>query len=182
VVAIEANPNSYSLLSQNVVLNGATNCRAIHLAASDRAETLRFLLSRANSGGSKRVPKNKEYMYYSDGPEEVSVPAHDLDGFLEDHDFDVVVMDIEGSEYFALKGMQSILSRAKLLVVEFLPHHLRNVSGVTIEQFLSVIAPHFTRLTIGRKNLTVGRDEFQNALTEMYDRDEGDDGIMFEKA
>ncbi|MGH7427267.1 MAG: hypothetical protein ACREJ4_02740, partial [Candidatus Methylomirabilaceae bacterium] len=63
-------------------------------------------------------------------------------------------MDIEGSEYFALQGMQKILAHARVLVVEFLPHHLKNVSGVTVEQFLSVIPPHFRTLTIPSKGLT----------------------------
>lgn len=181
VVAIEANPNTFSLLKKNIALNDAFNCRAINIAASDKEEKIDFLLSRSNSGGSKRVPKIKEYMYYYDDPEEISVQAHSLDKYLGGIDFDVIVMDIEGSEYFALKGMQVILSKAKLLAVEFLPHHLKNVSSITVEEFLSVIPPHFSRLTIPSTQTVVAAEEFLDCLSGMYAKGQGDNGIIFEK-
>jgi FkbM family methyltransferase len=181
VVAIEANPVTYELLTTNITLNSITNCRTINIAASDKDENIDFLLSRANSGGSKRVPKSKEFVYYYDDPEVVSVKAVSLDAYLDDKQFDMVVMDIEGSEYFALKGMPEILANAALLAVEFLPHHLKNVSGVTVDQFLSVIDPGFSRLTILSKKQVVNRPEFAACLGEMYEKGEGDDGIIFEK-
>jgi len=181
VVAIEANPNTYELLVKNIALNAASNCYSINIAASNKEEVIQFLLSRTNSGGSKRVPKNKEYMYYYDKPEEVSVNAFSLDEYLDNNEFDIVVMDIEGSEYFALQGMQEILSKTKLLVIEFLPHHLRNVSGVTVAQFLSVIEPHFSRLTIPSQNITVETKSFISSLSDMYDHEQEDEGIMFQK-
>jgi FkbM family methyltransferase len=181
VVAVEANPATFDLLTTNIALNAVSNCRAVNVAASDKAEDIAFLQNRVNSGGSKRVPKIKEFMYYFDNPATIAVRGVSLDRALEDTGFQVVVMDIEGSEYFALQGMPGILSRCSLLVVEFLPHHLKNVSGVTVEQFVSVIAPHFSRMTIPSKGLSVGRSEFVQRLQEMYDRDEGDEGIMFEK-
>lgn len=181
VVAVEANPVTYELLTLNVSLNCASNIQAINIAASDKEEGIEFLLSRENSGGSKRVPKNKEIMYYYDNPEQITVQAVSLDAYLDEKGFDVIVMDIEGSEFFALKGMQEILSRCKVLVVEFLPHHLKNVSGVSVEQFLSVIEPHFSRLTIPSKQLVLDRSAFLSHLKEMYNLEQGDDGIIFEK-
>lgn len=181
VVAIEANPVTYDLLKINIALNSASNCQAINIAASDKDENIEFLLGRANSGGSKRVPKIKKFVYYYDNPKKISVKAVSLDKYLEEKDFDIVVMDIEGSEYFALQGMQEILSKCKLLVVEFLPHHLKNISSVTVEQFLSVIAPHFSKLTIPSKRVVLGASEFVSHLTEMYNLKQGDEGIIFEK-
>jgi FkbM family methyltransferase len=181
VVAIEANPATYDLLKINIALNSSFNCQAINIAASDKEENIEFLLSRANSGGSKRVPKTKEFIYYYDRPEKISVKAVSLDKYLKERDFDIVVMDIEGSEYFALQGMQEIVSKCKLLVVEFLPHHLKNVSGVTVEQFLSVIAPHFSKLTIPSKRITLRSSEFTSHLSKMYNLEQEDEGIIFEK-
>lgn len=182
VVAIEANPKTYEYLTKNIALNAVSNCHAINIAANNKEESIKFLMSRANPGGSKRVPKNKEFMYYYDKPEEISVKAFSLDKYLDNDKFDVVVMDIEGSEYFALQGMQEILSKTKLLVVEFCPHHLRNVSGVTVTQFLSVITPHFSKLTIPSKQKIVEASDFIICLSEMYDNEQEDDGIIFEKA
>jgi FkbM family methyltransferase len=181
VVAIEANPDTYNLLKINLSLNSVTNCQAINIGASDREENIEFLLSTANSGGSKRVPKIHEFMYYYDNPKTISVKAVSLDNHLDNLVFDIVFMDIEGSEYFALRGMQKILSQCKLLSVEFLPHHLKNVAGVTVEQFLSVIQPHFLTMTIPSKGIKVSSADFLTHLNKMYDLGEGDDGILFEK-
>jgi hypothetical protein len=90
-------------------------------------------------------------------------------------------MDIEGSEYFALKGMQTILRDARTLFVEFLPHHLRNVSGVTPEQFLALITPHFQSLFVPGRNLHVGQDAFLGTLQEMFDKNEEEDSLIFSK-
>ncbi|MFC5496697.1 FkbM family methyltransferase [Caenimonas terrae] len=182
VVAIEANPATYKLLTQNIALNAISNCQAINIAASDKEESIKFLLNKVNSGGSKRTPINKTHAYYYDRPEEITVPAFSLDQYLDDKAFDVVIMDIEGSEYFALRGMREILSGTKLLAVEFLPHHLRNVSGVTVAQFLSVVAPYFSKLTVPSRGETVGAAGFLPLLADMFDKDQGDDGILFEKA
>lgn len=180
VCAIEANPETFRLLQLNVLLNRLDNVHLENIAASNRTETISFLMSRANSGGSKRTPLKPAYAYYYDKPKEVQVPAHALDEFLE-QEFDVVVMDIEGSEYFALQGSQRILGGAKLLQIEFLPHHFRNVSGATIPQFLDLVTPHFPYLFIPSKNLALGTCDFEPALSRMFAADEGDAGILFTK-
>ena len=180
-VAIEANPETYSLLKTNILLNGVANCRAIHVAANDKEEEIEFLLSKVNSGGSKRVPKNPHYMYYYDNPKKIRVPAAPLDKYLEGRRFDLILMDIEGSEYFALKGMENILRHSKILVVEFLPHHLKNVSGITVEQFLSVL-PDYETLTIPSLGIQVDSSMFLSTLEKMEMQDLEDSGIIFEKA
>ncbi len=179
VVAIEANPTTFRLLQMNVLLNAATRCRPLNIAASDRDEPLRFLLNRANSGGSKRVPAVRQQMYYYDQPEEITVPAHRLDEHLPGERFDVVVMDIEGSETFALRGMQRILAGCRALLVEFTPHHLRDVAGVSVAQFLEPLQPHFDTLTVPTQGVTVDAPQFLSKLSSMYERNEEDEGIMF---
>lgn len=181
VIAIEANIRTYNLLKINLLLNDIDNCQAINIASSDKEETIDFLMSKANSGGSKRKPKIEKYMYYYDKPEIVSVKGYPLDSYLENKEFDLIIMDIEGSEYFALKGMQNLLSRVKVLVVEFRPHHLKYVADITVEQFLDVISPHFSKIIIPSKNKTGTKADFLPVLTEMYNNNEEDDGIIFEK-
>ena len=181
VVAIEANPDTYELLERNIALNSVSNCQAFNIAASDKYENIEFLLSKANSGGSKRVPIHKKLMYYYDNPIMISIKAVPLDTYLEEKNFDVVIIDIEGSEYFALKGMQEIISYANTLIVEFTPHHLKNVSGVTVEEFLSLIEMHYSKLTIPSKQIVLRGSEIVECLNEMYNNGQGDDGIIFEK-
>jgi hypothetical protein len=120
-------------------------------------------------------------MYFSDAPEVIKIKSEPLDEVFPDSQFDVVIMDIEGSEYFALRGMPRLLAGTRVLSMEFIPHHLRNVSGITIRQLAEQIDPYFTKLFIPTKNLTVGQDQFLPLLQEMYDRDESDSGLIFLK-
>lgn len=181
VVAVEPNPRSYELLQTSIALNGIENCELLNVAASDRAGSMDMLISTANSGGSKRIPHKQKAMYVCDAPQRISVPAVRLDDVLHGRSFRLIVMDIEGSEYFALQGMPETLRASSALAVEFLPHHLRNVSAVTVRQFLQPISPHFSRLFVPSKNLAVDKDEFHAVLTRMFERDEGDDGLIFSK-
>jgi len=172
VTAIEANPRTFRLLTLNLLINGCINVQAVNVAANDKQEKLQFLLNRTNSGGSKRMPVVRDYLYFSDAPEVIEIKSGPLDELLRDAQFDVVVMDIEGSEYFALRGMPRLLACARVLAMEFIPHHLRNVSGITIAQLLEQVEPYFTNLFIPTKKVTAGRDQFHALLQEMYERNE----------
>lgn len=181
VVAIEANPNNFNLLKTNLHLNKTENVSIHNIAASSKQETIKFQMNVVNSGGSKRLPKNNEYMYRYDNPEVIEVQAHSLDEYLDENNFDLVLIDIEGSEYFAMQGMKKILSNCNTLIVEFLPHHLKNVADVTVEQFLSLIPKQFTKLTIPSKKETHPIDIVGVVLQQMYNNKEGDDGLIFTK-
>ncbi len=179
VVAVEANPRTFRLLQFNVMLNDCSNVEAINRAASDKEEELQFVMSRVNPGGSKRMPKVHKYMYFSDSPEVITVKGSRLDDILAGRSFDVIFMDIEGSEYFALGGMPRLLAAARVLCMEFTPHHLKNVSGVSVAQLLALIEPFFSKLFIPTRNLHITKDQFQPVLQDMYDKEQGDDGIVF---
>lgn len=181
VTMVEANPRTFKLLQCNLILNDVRNATALHFAASDQDGTLQFVMNRINSGGSKRLPLVRDPMYFYDNPEVVEVPARNLDGQLPGREFALVFMDIEGSEYFALKGMQNILAKAGALIVEFTPHHLANVAGVTPEEFVATVERHFNTLTIPGIQKTVGRAEFASVLRSMFDRGQADAGIVFAK-
>ena len=181
LVAIEANPDTFELLKLNISLNNCNNISAHNIAASDKREQLKFLKSRVNSGGSKRTPKNHNFMYDFDKPEEIEVEAYSLDEHLGVESYDLVIMDIEGSEYFALKGMPQILVQSKVLVVEFLPHHLRDVAGITVDDFLSVIPEEFTKMTIPSHQKTIEKSSFEAELKGMFAAEKGDDGLIFER-
>jgi FkbM family methyltransferase len=181
VTAIEANPRTFKLLKLNLLINGCINVDAMNVAANDKEEELQFLLSRTNSGGSKRMPLVRENMYFSDAPEVIRIQSTPLDELLCGSQFDVIVMDIEGSEYFALRGMQRLLASANLLSIEFIPHHLRNVSCITVAQFVEQVDPYFTTMFIPTKDITVNKDRFHTLLQEMYERDESDSSLIFMK-
>jgi len=181
LTAIEANPRTYKLLLCNLILNSSDNVTAHNFAANDRDETIRFVMNTHNSGGSKRFPLHPHPAYFHDNPEVVEVRAHSLDEKLDRHDYDLVFMDIEGSEYMALKGMPRILEHARCLIVEFLPHHLTNVAGVTPEEFVATLAPYFDSLFIPSRNIRVAKEDFATVLRQMHDSGQGDMGLVFTK-
>ena len=180
VTAVEANPNTFKLLEYNKRLNGCHNMELLQMAAGEVNGEINFLLNTANSGGSKRVPAVKKINYVYDSPEIVKVKLRVLDELLKDS-FDLILMDIEGSEYFALKGMQSLLASVRILIVEFVPDHLRNVSSVSASDFLELIEPHFNSLYIPSVGITVAKKDFSRKLNEMYSANISDNGIVFSK-
>ena len=179
ITAIEANPNTFELLEINLHLNHAKNIIPHNIFANESHEKVEFLLNTVNSGGSKRKPKKSSFLYDFDNPEIIELESHKLDDYLPDHDYDLVLLDIEGSEYFAMKGMKNILSNCKTLVVEFLPHHLKNVADIDVETFLSVLPGHFTKFNLPNNQQEHNISEVKTVLQKMYDANIGEDGIIF---
>jgi len=180
VTAIEANPDTFELLKLNLFINNIQNCEVHNLAASDKQEMLKFLKNTVNSGGSKRKPLISEYMYTYDDPEEIIVEGMSMDIFLESRSFDLIIMDIEGSEYFALQGMTRLLDSCQTLIFEFVPHHLKNISGVTVESFSKLLAV-FDTLTIPSLNIKVTSESFLTILNYLYEHNICEDGVIMEK-
>ncbi len=179
VVAIEANPRSFGLLQKNLLLNGVRNCQAIAAAANDESGAIKFLQSRTNSGGSKRAPLFRDTRYIHDKPQEISVRAERLDDVLDGQRFDVILMDIEGSEVFALRGMPKLLKSCRCLVVEFLPHHLQRVAGVSVREFLHAVPDHLQWMQVPSNGTCVTRELSQGVLESMMRSGRGDDGLIF---
>jgi FkbM family methyltransferase len=143
VVAYEANPVNFSNLEINLRLNNLQNVTVRNVAVSDRAGTLKMLANTTNTGASKVVPQRRSYAYTYDAPTEIEVSAVALDDDLSNAEFDLIVMDIEGSELRALLGMRRVLGYAKYLQIEYLPHLVRDVTGASDEDFLQPIREHF---------------------------------------
>jgi FkbM family methyltransferase len=181
LVAIEANPRTFELLELNVLMNRCTNVRLHNVAANDRDAPIEFVMSTHNSGGSKRMPLHRDETYFYDNPQVVQVRGVRLDDLLGGSGFDVILMDIEGSEYFAFLGMQRLLAGAGTLIVEFLPHHLSRVAGITVEQFLQPLAGHFRSLLVPSTQEAVGAEGFRFVLEGMFDENQGDAGVIFRK-
>lgn len=182
MVAIEANPNTFKLLQLNLLLNQCDNVSAFNFAAAEKSCTVNFILSRDNSGGSKRSPRVNVDSYTYDNPQVIEVPADALDIVVENQAFDLIFMDIEGSEYFALKGMPRLLESSRVLMVEFLPHHLRNVAGVSADDFISLILPYFEWMFIPKSGELVAPENIRRRINEIYEANESHDALVFMKS
>lgn len=185
LVAIEANPFTFQLLERNVVLNERANIEVRYGAASDAVGEIDFLCGTDNSGGSKRVPAKYYEEYYYDNPERVRVPTFRLDDLRGP--FDLIHMDIEGSEVFALRGAQELLPRVKYLSVEFISHHLTNVADVTVEEWLAPIRPHFNKMLLpgcaknNRPHIFLDPQDWREMLQNIVDAGAGIEELIFWK-
>jgi FkbM family methyltransferase len=149
VVAVEANPKTYDLLGLNALLNGLQNIELHNFAAGDRTADVSFVLTNTNTGGSRvKMGELDRRSHFNERPQTVTVQMRRLDDVFPMSTFDLIVMDVEGSEALALGGMQSLLGRSRALVVEIVEQHLRRIAKVSNEQFLSLITPHFDEAII----------------------------------
>jgi FkbM family methyltransferase len=179
VVAYEANANTFALLNLNLRMNRADNVVTYNLAAGDAHRWVQFLQNWVNTGGSKISPKTASYAFTYDGPSTVDVEMVSLDEHLGGQTFDLIILDIEGAEVLALRGMQGILSRAKHLHMEYLPHLLDGVTGTTDEQLLDTLRPHFSSVRIQGTGETFGGKDFLSVLQRL--RATGGDDLTFSR-
>jgi FkbM family methyltransferase len=178
IVGVEANPETYKRLRLNVLMNRCANVRTFNFAASDSSASIEFVMNKANSGASKRMPLNKADIYFYDDPEVTRVPSVRLDELLPHETFDLVFMDIEGSELFAMRGMPRILASAKVVFSEFYPFMVRDVAGAGVSEFLAPLT-EFQTLAIPSLRKVVHREGFHEALQAMFDANQCDNGIVF---
>jgi FkbM family methyltransferase len=190
VTSVEANPTTLELLRMNVVLNGLQNMEIHGFAAGDRNGDVSFLASRLNSGGSGlEMGEWGRWAYVYDKPEKITVQMKRLDDAFPDACFDLIVMDIEGAEAIALRGMSNLLKRSRGLLIEVFENHLRRVAKVSNDEFLSLLAPFFDEAVIlpekPRKGESVSsapysRSAFPEMMLECCRR--GTANVMFLKA
>jgi FkbM family methyltransferase len=132
IYAFEPALRNFEILKKNVELNRFANVITVNRAVSDRCATMPFFLRQSTSVVGSLFPTGKQ--------SEINVPVKciTVDAFLNGSHVDVVKMDIEGSEPFALEGMKETLAKSKdvVLVVEINPDCLSQ-GGVEPDDFLS---------------------------------------------
>ncbi len=187
IVGYEANENTYNYMQMNLRLNQVNNATLYNYAVGDEKKEVMFYQNKVNTGGSKIMPIKDSILYNYDNPNKVLVQMIVLDNHANEQQLpqpDGFIMDIEGAEYFALKGMQKSLSKVKFLYVEYVPHHLENVSNVSNEDFLNLITPHFNKATFLKKNTIIsfqkGTSELLNYLNNLQEKGNAED-ILFER-
>jgi FkbM family methyltransferase len=177
VDVIEASPNNHKLLTANLLLAGCNNVSIHHWAASDSNGQLEFLMSSESSGGSKRAPAQRNVNYLYDKPQSIQVPAHRLDDMFNEK-FDAVLMDIEGSEYFAIQGAKRLLSECRIFIFEFIPDHLQNVAGIGFDDFFAALpVDQFSSAIFPRQGRKVAISNLGQELLNLYESGDYEDGV-----
>ena len=136
IFAFEPDPLNYELLKKNVQQNSATQITCCSEALSDKVEkkTL-YLYPSKNRGRHSLLPINQG--------QQVEVSTTTLDTFLEEHKLDYdrvkfVKIDVEGYEYFVLKGGQQLLEYAPIIHTEFSPTYMER-GDIKTADFLDLL-------------------------------------------
>ena len=154
------------------MLNGLDNVQLLNVAAASEPGELRFIANAVNSGGGKvAVDVEKRFEFFYDSPDVITVEAARLDDVLNGRRFDLIIVDIEGSEYRAFKGMPETLSKAKQLIVELAPNHIDNVAHVSREEFLDAIPDSFSAAALLHGKESYTRSELLGLFEEMWEED-----------
>lgn len=187
VAGFEANPSTFELLSINIAANSIKNTSVYNYAVYNTKTTLSFYQNKANSGGSKIKPIIDDYKYNYDKPSLIEVAGDSLDNLAEQFHLpppDFMIMDIEGAEYFALLGANNCLENVSILYIEFVPHHLKNISNVSIETFCSLITKYFSVMKLIDEEINNEDKKYvalaiSEKLNELYNQDKSADLLLF---
>lgn len=138
VLAFEPHPDNHRLLQHNLQLNRADRVTPLQLGLADRAGNLPLHLCRKknNHGRHSLVP-----MF--DG-HSIEVPVTTLDRYWSEHggaDMNprFIKIDIEGYEYFALKGGTEVVRRCAMAITEYSPAFMHQ-AGIQPRQLLELMS------------------------------------------
>jgi FkbM family methyltransferase len=178
ITGIEANPYTFKKPQMNVKINDCNNVQLFNVAAGESFSTIEFVLNTHNSGGSKRKPQVARDIYYYDRPEICEVPLKRMDDFLESNEYDVLFMDIEGSEYYALQGMPKTLKNIKVMFMEFLPFLIKDVANINAKEF-SPFVEKFSILIAPKLGKFCLKENIMPTLIWMFENNHCEDGLIF---
>ena len=139
VFAFEPIPFTYKVCAMIVKARKLRNAKLYNLGVSDKNQTLSFSIPKLSFGpisagqahisGRKHNENEKSKYYNFDAEEEVTCEVIALDDFLLDLNnkpLTFIKIDIEGAEYFALKGMEKLILKHKpALLIEVQPYFLK---------------------------------------------------------
>lgn len=136
VLAVEAGLQNAKFLLANKALNKAENLKIYHVAALDVFSLLSYFSAYSNG-----FVRETEIGEISGAFGREIVQGIPLDSLLpEDLKIDLVKIDIEGSEYKALLGMEKALRKWKPIILsEYSPLLLQEFSRVSGEQYVRKI-------------------------------------------
>ncbi len=142
VIAFEPGQSSFMILKENVRINNYTDrVVTVNKAVSSEDNREINLYLNNNNPGMNRIFKSEKYGKRTDSIEKIGTIS--LDSYFNGNaseKIDFVKLDIEGSEYGAIKGMEQTLKNNKniKIITEFHPVSIREF-GVEPTEFLELL-------------------------------------------
>lgn len=134
VIAVEPNPELIPLLKKNISNSQFKNVRILKAAAGEETTTTNLYFNRTNFGDSRVWDPRKtngggDYLSsgFTSKLETTKVKVLALDEFI-DESIDIILLDTQGWDHKALRGMENILRRFHpLILTEFVPAWIKDL-------------------------------------------------------
>lgn len=132
VFAFEPEPNNFKLIKKNVEINGYQNVIVEQKAVSNIKGFIKMYLSNS--------PKDHRIYDTHENRKSIEIECITLDEYFKDFNqkIDFVKSNIQGADYAAFQGMESIFEKSKsgiVMAIEFNPTMIKEFGG-NAEEFL----------------------------------------------
>jgi len=127
VYSFEPTPATFDILKKNVKVNGFENSNKLQLinkAVSDKNGTVDFYIKQGICGQNSLFKG-------TDTLDSIAVETIIADDYLKELDkVDIIKIDVEGAEYYAMLGLKNIITRSPeiKILIEFSPENMKNTN------------------------------------------------------
>jgi FkbM family methyltransferase len=145
VFSFEPDKNNFQLLKTSIAYNGFEEIiQAYNFAVSNANKTIIISdLGNTSNSGARVTADNEDFLKSLTSAPDANfknIKAVQLDTFLTEIRVDIVKIDIEGHEPFAIRGMLNILRRDKpIIFAEFAPSNLKLFGDIEPSEFLELL-------------------------------------------
>ncbi|CAN5374233.1 hypothetical protein BH09BAC3_BH09BAC3_13050 [soil metagenome] len=136
VFAIEPQERLWNVVIKNIQLNNCYNVQLVPYAIGEKSEEVEFILTPSvNTGSSGLVKSGRNSMWKTQASRSIT-----LDQLLDKQKIRLLKIDIEGYEFFALKGAAGILASGQIenIILELHPPQLKQL-GHSVEEIQNFI-------------------------------------------
>ena len=144
VIAIEADPENFAFLKNNLERNGVYDVTLFNVAAYSEEGEIAFERSPKNAGDHRirfgGIHRPTDY-YGESSREVISVKTKRLDSVISSEVLPkpfVLKCDVQGGEVHILRGAECILKEIDFMIIEFWPYGLLR-AGTSVESFFSML-------------------------------------------
>ncbi|WP_395377341.1 FkbM family methyltransferase [Marinicella sp. W31] len=143
VYSLEPNPDIFDLMQSSVHVNAfRPRSERLNVAAFNQEGILQLTWSPAKHGGGRLITHDK----IKHDEKTAEVPTKTLDSLIKSEDLpvDVIKIDTEGSEFYALQGAQEVLDKSPhcVIITEWNPKFLK-ARGSSVDEAIDFIAKRF---------------------------------------
>lgn len=131
-IVVEANPNLITEIEKHRADNSCL-FEIENKMVSDQVKNEFFIYNIPVSGSQDKKTHNSKIL---DSCERIEVPGVTFEALEEKHNinFDTLIMDIEGGEFYLIDQNESFFKKMKLMIIEFHPNML---NGKTMDHYLN---------------------------------------------